>query len=113
MSRPDLTRGPVIGRNLLLAKSFVQNADELVWNISKAVVARPEVIRLSVVSLLAGGHLLLNDLPGSGKTLLAQFLGGSFQRIQFNPDLLPTDITGSSVFNQAENHFDVVEGPVA
>ena len=106
----------MIGRNLLLTKSFVQNADELVRNISKAVVARPEVIRLSVVSLLAGGHLLLNDLPGSGKTLLARSLarsmGGSFQRIQFNPDLLPTDITGSSVFNQAENRFEFVEGPV-
>ena len=104
------------GRNLILTKSFVQNADGLVRNVSKAVVARGEVIRLSVASLLAGGHLLLNDLPGSGKTLLARSLarslGVSFKRIQFNPDLLPTDITGSSVFNRVENRFEFVEGPI-
>ena len=85
-------------------------------NVSKAVVASPNVIRLSVASLLAGGHLLLNDLPGTGKTLLARSLalslGGRFKRIQFNPDLLPTDITGSSVFDQAESRFEFVEGPV-
>ena len=104
------------GSNLILTKSFVQNVDELVLNVSKAVVAREEVIRLSVASLLAGGHLLLNDLPGSGKTLLARSLalslGASFKRIQFNPDLLPTDITGSAVFNRVENRFDFVEGPI-
>ncbi len=104
------------GSNVILTKSFVQNAEELVLNVSKAVVARPEVIRLSVASLLAGGHLLLNDLPGSGKTLLARSLalslGASFKRIQFNPDLLPTDITGSSVFNRVESRFEFVEGPI-
>ena len=74
------------------------------------------MVRLSVTSLLAGGHLLLNDLPGSGKTLLARSiarsLGSSFKRIQFNPDLLPTDITGSSLFNREENRFEFVEGPI-
>ncbi len=101
---------------MILTNSFVQNADGLVENISKAVVAGPEVVRLSVTSLLAGGHLLLNDLPGSGKTLLARSiarsLGSSFKRIQFNPDLLPTDITGSSLFNREENRFEFVEGPI-
>ena len=101
---------------MILTKSFVQNADGLVENISKAVVAGPDVVRLSVTSLLAGGHLLLNDLPGSGKTLLARSiarsLGSSFKRIQFNPDLLPTDITGSSLFNREENRFEFVEGPI-
>ena len=101
---------------MILTNSFVQNADGLVENISKAVVAGSDVVRLSVTSLLAGGHLLLNDLPGSGKTLLARSiarsLGSSFKRIQFNPDLLPTDITGSSLFNREENRFEFVEGPI-
>ena len=101
---------------MLLTKSFVQSTEALVQNVASAVVAREEVIQLSVVSLLAGGHLLLNDIPGVGKTLLARSLahsiGGSFKRIQFTPDLLPTDITGSSIFQQAEGKFEFVPGPV-
>jgi MoxR-like ATPase len=84
--------------------------------VTSAVVARKEVIQLSVVSLLAGGHLLLNDIPGVGKTLLARSLahslGGTFKRIQFTPDLLPTDITGSSIFRQGEGRFEFVPGPI-
>ena len=99
-----------------LTKSFVETAEELVTNVRGAVVARDEVIQLSVASLMAGGHLLLNDLPGVGKTLLARSLaksiGESFKRIQFNPDLLPTDITGSSVFRQDTGAFEFVPGPV-
>lgn len=104
------------GSGMLATKSFLQNADALVKNVSGAVVARQQVIEFSVVSMLAGGHLLLNDLPGAGKTLLARSLaysvGQSFKRIQFNPDLLPTDITGSSIFRQSEGQFEFVPGPV-
>ncbi len=103
-------------RSLTQTSSLVQNVDSLIRNVSDAVVARGEVIRLSVVSLLAGGHLLLNDLPGVGKTLLARSLaislGQSFKRIQFNPDLLPSDITGSFIFHQAEARFEFVPGPI-
>ena len=101
---------------MLLTKSLVENTDALVDEVTSAVVARQEVIQLSVVSLLAGGHLLLNDIPGVGKTLLARSLahslGGTFKRIQFTPDLLPTDITGSSIFRQGEGRFEFVPGPI-
>ena len=101
---------------MLLTRSLVQDAEILAQNISSAVVAREDVIRLIVVSLLAGGHLLLNDLPGVGKTLVARSaaasIDGSFKRLQFTPDLLPTDITGSSIFHQAEGRFEFVPGPI-
>ena len=106
----------MLENSLFLTRSFVESADALVENVSRAVVARQEVIQLSVVSLLAGGHLLLNDLPGVGKTLLARSLArslrGRFKRIQFNPDLLPTDITGSSIFHQGDGRFEFVPGPI-
>ncbi|MCH7706238.1 MAG: AAA family ATPase [Chloroflexi bacterium] len=101
---------------MLTTRTFIQTADALIANVSGAVVAPAEVIQLSVVSLLSGGHLLLNDLPGMGKTLLARSLAysieGSFKRIQFTPDLLPTDITGSSIYNQGASQFDFIPGPV-
>ena len=96
--------------------SFIKSGDALIRNVSNAAVASEEVLNLSVVSLLAGGHLLLTDLPGMGKTLLARSLAhsiyGSFKRIQFTPDLLPTDITGASIFRQPEGSFEFVPGPV-
>ena len=80
------------------------------------VVAQDQVIRLSIAALLAGGHLMLNDLPGVGKTLLARSIahsmGALFRRIQFTPDLLPTDITGASIYNQAKQEFQFVPGPI-
>ncbi len=101
---------------MLSTKTFVQNAETLMRNVSTAVVAGEEVIRLSVVSLMAGGHLLLSDLPGMGKTLLARSLAysidGVFKRIQFTPDLLPTDITGTSVYHTSDGRFEFIPGPV-
>ena len=80
------------------------------------MVAQEEVIRLSIAALFAGGHLMLNDLPGVGKTLLARSIahsmGALFRRIQFTPDLLPTDITGASIYNQAQQEFQFVPGPI-
>ena len=100
-------------RNL---NTLVQNANALVRSVSRVVVARDDVIEHCVVCVLAGGHLLLNDLPGVGKTLLARSLarslGGSFKRIQFTPDLLPTDITGSSVLQREGGSFEFVPGPI-
>ena len=101
---------------MLATRDFVQAVDVLMRNVSRAVVAREEVIRLSLISLLAGGHLLLDDLPGVGKTLLARSLAhsidGSFKRIQFTPDVLPSDITGSSIYNETERRFEFVPGPI-
>ena len=80
------------------------------------MVAQESVIRLSIAALLAGGHLLLNDFPGVGKTLLARTIahtiGTNFSRIQFTPDLLPTDITGATIYNQAQGNFQFVPGPI-
>ena len=99
-----------------LTKSLVQDAAALERNVSGAMVAPPDAIRSIVVSLLAGGHVLLSDLPGVGKTLAARLVAasidGSFRRIQFTPDILPTDITGTSIYHQAEGRFEFVPGPI-
>src|SRR5688500_5635576 len=85
-------------------------------NVGRVLRGKPEVIRLAVVSLVAGGHVLIEDVPGVGKTslahALARSLGLSFQRIQFTSDLLPSDILGVSIFNQKTQQFEFVPGPV-
>jgi MoxR-like ATPase len=85
-------------------------------NVGRVLRGKPEVIRLALVSLIAGGHVLIEDVPGVGKTTLAQALarslGVSFQRIQFTSDLLPSDILGVSIFNQKSQQFEFVPGPV-
>jgi MoxR-like ATPase len=85
-------------------------------NVAAVVLGKPEVIRLALVALLAEGHLLLEDVPGIGKTLLAKALAKSlacgFHRIQFTPDLLPSDLLGTSVFHQGSGTFVFQPGPV-
>jgi MoxR-like ATPase len=85
-------------------------------NVHRVIVGKDQVVRLAAAGLVAGGHVLLQDLPGTGKTLLARALatsvGGAFRRIQCTPDLLPSDITGSSVFNQKDLTFQFIPGPV-
>ena len=99
-----------------MVDSVSRKSEALIRNVATVVVAPDEVIRLAVISLLAGGHLLLNDLPGVGKTLLAssiaRSIGSTFKRIQFTPDLLPTDITGAAVYNQTKESFQFIPGPV-
>jgi len=89
---------------------------ELIKNISAAVVGKDEIIRMMVVALISRGHVLLEDVPGVGKTLLAKSLAksisGSFKRVQFTSDLLPSDITGVSIYNQKTSEFEYNEGPV-
>jgi len=91
-------------------------AADLVDAVGSTVRGKPEAVRLSVVTLLAGGHLLIEDLPGSGKTLLAKSLavaiGGRFGRVQCTPDLLPTDITGTSVFQPVTVDWTFRAGPL-
>jgi len=85
-------------------------------SIEQALVGKPEVVRLAIVALLARGHLLIEDVPGVGKTTLAQALaqslGLSFQRIQFTSDLLPSDILGVSVFDPRKSEFEFKPGPI-
>lgn len=88
----------------------------LMQNIEKVIVGKSEVIRLILISLLCRGHMLLEDVPGMGKTMLvrtlAKSLGCSFKRIQFTPDLLPSDVLGVSIFNQNTSEFEFRPGPV-
>jgi MoxR-like ATPase len=85
-------------------------------NIGQVVLGKPEVVRLCLVSLVAGEHVLLEDVPGVGKTLVAKALAksvsGEFARVQFTPDLLPSDIVGSSIFNQKTSEFTYNRGPI-
>jgi MoxR-like ATPase len=85
-------------------------------NVASVFLGKPEVIRLALVTLLAEGHLLIEDVPGIGKTLLAKALarslGCSFHRIQFTPDLLPSDVLGTSVFHQGTGAFVFQPGPL-
>lgn len=90
--------------------------DRIIENMKKVIVGKDEVIALALTSLLAGGHVLLDDVPGTGKTTLAKSLAASldcdFKRIQFTPDLLPSDVTGQSIFDQRESTFTFRPGPV-
>jgi MoxR-like ATPase len=90
--------------------------EKLHANIARALLGKDEVIRLAIVGLLAEGHLLIEDVPGIGKTLLAKALARSldcsFHRIQFTPDLLPSDLIGTSVFHQPSGEFIFKPGPL-
>jgi len=89
---------------------------KLIDNISKVIVGKREVIEFVVVGLISNGHVLLEDVPGLGKTMLsnalAKSIAGKFKRIQFTPDLLPSDITGVSIYSQKTGEFEFNEGPI-
>jgi MoxR-like ATPase len=89
---------------------------QLEANVTQIVLGKAEVVRLCVVAILAGEHVLLEDVPGVGKTLigkaLAKSVAGQFTRIQFTPDLLPSDILGTSVYDSQTHEFHFVEGPI-
>jgi MoxR-like ATPase len=91
-------------------------AERLIDNVEKVIVGKRGSIRLIVVGLLCQGHILIEDVPGTGKTMLAKSLaksiGGTFNRIQFTPDMLPTDVTGVSIYNQKTMEFEFRPGPI-
>jgi len=91
-------------------------ADRIMSNINSVIIGKEQQVCLVVTALLAGGHILLEDVPGSGKTVLSKALAksidGEFKRIQFTPDLLPADITGMNYFNVKTSEFQLLKGPV-
>ena len=91
-------------------------AERLLDNLGKVILGKGDEEQLAVMALMCRGHLLIEDVPGVGKTMLARSIarsiGGTFRRIQFTPDLLPADITGVSVFNQKNGEFEYREGPI-
>ena len=97
-------------------EAIAERASAVIANVAKVILGKDEVIQASVVALLAGGHLIIEDYPGVGKTLLAKSLARSvdcrFTRIQFTPDLLPSDVTGVSVFDQRTTQFEFRPGPI-
>lgn len=97
-------------------EQFEENGRKLTENISRVIVGKEEVIKLLVTALIADGHVLLEDMPGTGKTRLARSLAaslnGKFARIQFTPDLLPSDVTGMNIFNRKTGEFELHKGPV-
>jgi MoxR-like ATPase len=107
---------PAGARSDSLAATSAERVELLQSTIERVIRGKPEVVRLALVTLLAGGHLLIEDVPGVGKTTLAQALARAldctFQRIQFTSDLLPSDVIGLSIYNQHDSLFEWKPGPI-
>src|SRR5690554_7764507 len=100
----------------LVAPEFHSRSREIARSIETVIGGKPEAVQLALTVLFAEGHLLIEDVPGVGKTMLARALArsvdSSVSRIQFTPDLLPSDITGVSIYNQGEHRFEFTPGPI-
>jgi len=99
-----------------MVKNVQNPAERVVANVERVIVGKHAEVRMALVALLCEGHILIEDVPGVGKTMLAKAIsksiGCSFRRIQFTPDLLPSDVTGLSIFNQKEHEFEFRPGPI-
>jgi MoxR-like ATPase len=106
----------VARRTALGAATFEEQFDALVGNVERVIQGKREVIKMALACLVADGHLLIEDVPGVGKTMLAKAISrsidGTWHRIQFTPDLLPSDVTGVSVWNRANNEFEFRQGGI-
>lgn len=112
MTNPDANSGEIAAN----VEAFATCFNQLLVNVEKAVKGKRDHVAMALVCLFAEGHLLIEDVPGTGKTVLAKALAcsitGTWSRIQFTPDLLPSDVTGGLVFNQTAGRFDLHRGPV-
>lgn len=100
----------------IMVQSVYDFSQRLLTNLEKVIIGKRNTLELVIIGLLGQGHLLIDDVPGVGKTMmartLAKSLGCSFERIQFTPDMLPSDVTGISIFNQETRQFEFRPGPV-
>jgi len=100
----------------MMPEDIIYKSNSILEELSRVVVGKEIVLKQVLAAILADGHILLEDYPGLAKTLItncyAKSLGLNFKRIQFTPDLLPSDITGSMIYNRAENRFDLRKGPI-
>ena len=116
LRRPVTAPAPVPPVEQLDAETFSRLTGEIVASISRVIDGKPDAVRSALIALLAEGHLLIEDVPGVGKTMLARALAATIdadvRRIQFTPDLLPGDITGVSVFNPVHREFEFTPGAV-
>ena len=105
-----------MGDSVTLTVDSQTLADSLIENVSKVIVGKRETVELALVALISGGHVLIEDVPGVGKTMLVRSIatstGCDYRRMQFTPDLLPSDVTGASVFNQKSGDFEFRPGPI-
>ncbi|MFN2340140.1 MAG: AAA family ATPase [Halanaerobium sp.] len=94
----------------------IEKVQKIIDNVEEVILGKNRVIKLALAAMMAEGHILFEDVPGVGKTILvrslARSIGCSFKRVQFTPDLLPSDITGVSIYNQKSNEFEFREGPI-
>lgn len=99
-----------------MAEGIQEKGRKIIENVGKVIVGKEEICTFLLTAILSEGHVLLEDMPGTGKTKLAKSLsaslGAAFARIQFTPDLLPSDVTGMNVFNRKSNEFELRRGPV-
>ncbi|MEN2984576.1 MAG: MoxR family ATPase [Dictyoglomaceae bacterium] len=97
-------------------EAYIEFKNKIINNLSKVIVGKENIIELITISFICGGHVLIEDVPGLGKTLMvkafARTIGGNFKRIQFTPDLLPSDLTGINFYNQKTEDFEFKPGPL-
>src|SRR5437660_8515069 len=113
---PMMLPQPVGEKCMQSIQDLASAVQRVINNVEKVIVGKAESVAFSLIAVICNGHVLIEDVPGVGKTVLtkaiARSIGCSFKRIQFTPDLLPSDVTGVSIFNQKTGNFEFRAGPI-